>query len=109
MFNKHFYLVISVLWTLLVPDSALSGVSNIKQMSQDYTGYFDVICLDGRSETIRIQAILENIICQNRYGSFNTSAIGSNLGYINSATPKVEISNSTNIIRIETFGAEIGD
>jgi hypothetical protein len=38
-----------------------------------------------------------------------TSAIGSNLGYLNSATPKVEISNSTNIIRIETFGAEISD
>jgi hypothetical protein len=45
----------------------------------------------------------------NKYGSFNTSAIGSNLSYLNSATPKVERSNSTNIVRIETFGAEIGD
>jgi len=57
-------LIISVFCTLFFSNPALAGISDIRNMSQNSNGYFNVICLDGSRETIDAQAISENLVCK---------------------------------------------
>lgn len=43
---------------------ALAGISDIKSMSQNSNGYFNVQCLNGSSETVNTQTIADNLVCQ---------------------------------------------
>jgi hypothetical protein len=49
---------------LCVPTAALAGIPEIRSMSQNSEGYFNVNCLNGNSETVNAQAIAKNSVCK---------------------------------------------
>lgn len=57
-------LLVAISCILCTPISAFAGVSNIRQMSQNSNGYFNVICLNGHRETASSEMILKNLVCQ---------------------------------------------
>ena len=58
-------LIIFICCTLYLPTPAVAGVSKIKQMNRNSDGSFDVKCLNGSSETVKSEAILDNSVCNN--------------------------------------------
>ena len=58
-------LIIFICCTLCFPTPAVAGVSKIKQMNRNSDGSFDVKCLNGASETVKSEAILDNSVCKN--------------------------------------------
>jgi hypothetical protein len=56
-------LIIFICFTLCVPTPAIAGVSNIKHMSRNANGSFDVICLNRTLETVNSKAILDDSVC----------------------------------------------
>jgi hypothetical protein len=58
-------LIIFICCTLCVPIPAIAGVSNIKHMSRNFDGSFDVICSNGVLETVNLRTILDNSVCKN--------------------------------------------
>lgn len=57
-------LIIFISCILCAPTAAIAGVSNIKHMSRNSDDSFDVICLNGALETVKAQAIAENLVCK---------------------------------------------
>ena len=57
-------LIIFICCTLYLPTPAVAGVSKIKQMNRNSDGSFDVKCLNGASETVKSEAILDNLVCK---------------------------------------------
>lgn len=49
---------------LFFSSSALAGISNIRNMSQNSNGSFNVTCLNGSTETVDAQAIAQNLVCK---------------------------------------------
>jgi hypothetical protein len=58
-------LIIFICCILCVPTPAIAGVSNIKHMSRNSDGSFDVICSNGVLETVNSRTILDNSVCNN--------------------------------------------
>jgi hypothetical protein len=58
-------LIIFICCTLCVPTPAIAEVSNIKHMSRNSDGSFDVICSNGVLETVNSKTILDNSVCKN--------------------------------------------
>lgn len=56
-------LIIFICFTLCIPTPAIAGVANIKHMSRNSDGTFDVICVDRTLETVNSKAILDNSVC----------------------------------------------
>jgi hypothetical protein len=56
-------LIIFICFTLCVPTPAIAGVANIKHMSRNSDGSFDVICSNGTLETVNLKAILDDSVC----------------------------------------------
>ncbi|KJH69658.1 hypothetical protein UH38_22795 [Aliterella atlantica CENA595] len=57
-------LLVAISYILCTPISAFAELSNIRQMSQNSNGYFNVICLNGHRETASSEMILKNLVCQ---------------------------------------------
>jgi hypothetical protein len=57
-------LIIFICCTLCVPAAAIAGVSDIKHMSRNSNGSFDVICLNRVLETVNSGTILDNSVCK---------------------------------------------
>ena len=56
-------LIICLVCLLSIPQPAFAGVSHIKSMEQSADDRFNVICLDGRTETTSTRKILDNLVC----------------------------------------------
>ena len=56
-------LVVSCFCIFCIPSPALAGIQNIRFMSQNSNGSFNVTCLNGHSETANAESIAENLVC----------------------------------------------
>jgi hypothetical protein len=81
-------LIIFICCTLSVPTPAIAGVSNIRHMSRNSNGSFDVICLNSTLETVKSEAIIDNSVCKtgtDKPFSANSSVVctgSSNFAYV---------------------------
>jgi hypothetical protein len=57
-------LIIFICCTLSVPTPAIAGVSNIRQMTRNSNGNFDVTCLNGSLEKVGSTAIIDDSVCK---------------------------------------------
>jgi hypothetical protein len=56
-------LAVSTFCILYITTPALAGIQDIRFMSQNSNGSFNITCLNGGSETANAQSIAENLVC----------------------------------------------
>jgi hypothetical protein len=82
-------LIIFICCTLSVPTPAIAEVSNIRHMSRNSNGSFDVICLNGTLETVKSEVIIDNSVCKtatDKSSSANNSVVCSGSGNVSYIT-----------------------
>jgi hypothetical protein len=63
-------LAVSCFCILCIPSPVLAGIQDIRFMSQNSNGSFNITCLNGSSETANTQAIAENLVCKRDGSTF---------------------------------------